>query len=281
MNSTLKHHARTLLLALLPLAHTLLLSNAAAQSLTNYSQEALATAVGAGGAVLLARDGTITLSSPITNFGDITLDGSGHQVTVSGGGAASPFCVAANARLTLLNLTLADGWASNGLGGAILVAGGTLNVTNCAFVSNLVTNTSGGPSRGGAVFNANGQVVLEGCSFTGNVACGADATSASTNDAAAGGGIWSDGALTVSRCTFVANSASGGSWSWQKHLRQRRQQRTRRRHKQPRRHASRRKHVHEQLRHRWRGRRGRRHLHAGFRRRRRPARRRRPGRRAL
>ena len=214
MNSTLRHHTKTLLLALLPLAPALFLSNAAAQSLTNYSQEALATAVGAGGTVLLARDGTITLSITITNFGDTTLDGSGHQVTISGGGGASPFCVAANARLTLLNLTLAHGSASNGRGGAVLVTGGNLNATNCAFLSNLVTNTGGGPSQGGAIFNANGQVVLEGCNFAGNVACGADATRAITNDAAAGGAIWSDGTLTVSRCTFVANSASGGSWSW-------------------------------------------------------------------
>jgi hypothetical protein len=246
MNSVLKHHARILLPALLALVPTLVLqltnvqfaqagtytlaaTNASGsltsapavltvvpwtRPLTNYSPDALATEAAAGGHLILAADGPIVLSSTITNSGDVTLDGSGHRVTLSGGGAVPLLLVSSNATLTLLNLTIADGSASNGLGGAILVAGGTLNATNCSFVSNLVANAGAGPSQGGAIFNANGQVTLEECTFTGNVAHGTGATSTATNSAGAGGAIYSDGTLTVSHCTFVGNSASGGSWSW-------------------------------------------------------------------
>ncbi len=177
----------------------------------NPTEADLRAALAQAGRVIVACDGTITLAGTIVVTNDTTLDATGHQVILSGSGAVRPFCVGSNTTLTLLNLTIANGVASDGQGGAILNAGGTLNATNCAFTGNLATNATGGPAQGGAIFNTNGQVALDRCIFTGNAARGANTSSASTNCDAAGGAVYSSGTVTARLCTFAGNSAAGSS----------------------------------------------------------------------
>ena len=84
--------------------------------------------------VTFACDGTILLANTITNVSDTRLDGSGHQVTISGNRAVRVFYVNTNVNFTVVNLTIADG---NSLGGsAILNLGGTVNLTGVTFRSN-------------------------------------------------------------------------------------------------------------------------------------------------
>src|ERR1039458_7126575 len=66
------------LLLLLPLAAW------AGGVVTNCTETALRAAMAGGGVVTFACDGTITLASTITNENDTALDGSGHNVTISG-----------------------------------------------------------------------------------------------------------------------------------------------------------------------------------------------------
>ncbi len=179
------------------------------------SEDLLRAATTAGGGAVLACDGTITLSRTITNSVDMILDGSGHQVTISGGGAVRPFCVGSNVTLTLVNLAVANGFASDGQAGAILNVGGTLNATNCTFSGNLATNASGGQAQGGAIFSTNGQVALNHCVFTGNTARGFDATWSFAYEGpgggALGGAVCSLGFMDVANSTFASNSVTGGA----------------------------------------------------------------------
>jgi uncharacterized repeat protein (TIGR03803 family) len=179
-------------------------------SVASCTEVALLAALAGPGPVKFTCDGALMLSNAITIAADAVLDGTGHQVTLSGGGAVRPLCVASNATLTLLNLTIAEGVAVDGQGGAILIANGALNATNCVFLSNLATNAGPGPSQGGAIFSASGRVALDHCTFAGNVARGSDATSNSTNYAGAGGAVYSAGLLRANGCTFVYNSTLGG-----------------------------------------------------------------------
>jgi hypothetical protein len=86
----------------------------------------------------LPATGTITLASTITNSVNLTLDGTGHALTISGNQAVRVLYVNTNVTLNLLSLTIANGWATNG--GGLLNQGGTVNITNCTFVFNAVSN---------------------------------------------------------------------------------------------------------------------------------------------
>jgi len=99
---------------------------------TNCTEAALRAAMAGGGVVTFTCDGTITLASTITNDFDLTLDGSGHGVTISGGGAVRVFYVSTNTGLTMINLTIANGLGTNG-GGGVYNAGGALSA--CAEVN--------------------------------------------------------------------------------------------------------------------------------------------------
>ena len=111
---------------------------------TNCTETGLRAAMAGGGTVTFACDGTILLANTITNTLNLTLDGSGHQVTLSGNYAARVFLVDTNVTLQMLNLTIANG-ASPG-GSAILNLGGTVNVTGVSFLSNTARPVYG--SRG-------------------------------------------------------------------------------------------------------------------------------------
>jgi hypothetical protein len=189
-------------------------------------EAALRAVVTGGGTVTFACDGTITLASTITNTLDTVLDGSGHQITISGSNACRVFFVNSNVNLTLVNLTIANGLSANGGG---IYNEGTLNATNCRFVANTaqgapgadftVPASPGQDGSGGAVYNS-GALNIIGCLFAGNSACGGaggwgqggfiDTYAGGVGGAGNGGAICNLGLLAVSGSTFWCNSAFGG-----------------------------------------------------------------------
>jgi hypothetical protein len=207
----------------------------AAGVVTNCTEAALRAAMAGGGTVTFACDGTITLASTITNENDTTLDGSGHNVTISGNGAVRVFVVNTNVNFTVAHLTICGGYSDGGsailnlggavsltndsfsgnngfdYGGAIYNRGGTLNAVDCSFSSNTKHfgagyGTLGG---GGAIYNSRGTVNALNCSFGGNQAFGMLFLGPPGN-IAFGGAIYNSGTLTLDLCTFTGNSASAG-----------------------------------------------------------------------
>jgi hypothetical protein len=176
-----------------------------------------------GGVVTFACDATITLASTLTIETNLTLDGSGHQVTISGGNAVRVFWVDANSTLILANLEVANGAVgANGdimppdyPGGAgILNLAGTVNATNCTFSDNnaaiRVAATLFGKS-GGAILNEwGGQVNLRSCAFVGNRASGGTMGMTETGCPGQGGAILNVGTVTLDLCAFTGNTATGG-----------------------------------------------------------------------
>lgn len=141
--------------------------------------------------------GTLTLNAdlpPITST--MTITGNGPTVlAISGNGAHLPFsCQAGLGTVTITDLTIKDG-----LGGAIVVQTGSLNVNRCSFTGN--------SANGGGAINCNGNTVyVTSSSFTGN----------NGNTAYGGGAIYLyTGNLTLLNCTLNANKvtqlASGGA----------------------------------------------------------------------
>jgi hypothetical protein len=155
--------------------------------------------------VTFACDGTIVLNDNILIGTNIVLDGSGHQVTISGSNAVRVFVVPADATLTLTHLTIADG-ATVGRGAGILNQGGTVNATDCRFVGNKASNVN--EFLGGAIYNG-GMMSLDLCIFTNNGAIGRN-LNYSLFFSGSGGAIFNEGMLVVRRSAFTGNYASGG-----------------------------------------------------------------------
>jgi len=180
--------------------------------LTNCTEAALRAAMAWGGTVTFACDGTITLASTITNTVNVTLDGSGHHVTISGGNAVRVFSVSANATLALVNLTIANGAVcgpGNPRGAGILNSGGTVNATNCTFSLNVVVpGGTRGASGGGAICSDGGLLQLLACDFVGNQA-GDPVPSGYGGADGEGGAIDNGGTAIVDLCTFTDNMAFG------------------------------------------------------------------------
>lgn len=121
------------------------------------------------------------------------------------------------ARVTLRNLTLQNGSALFDNGGAILAnAGVDLTLINVDFINNR-------SRRGGAIFTAGESTVIRNSRFTNNQAPlergGALFTtgaltlidsSFTTNKARAGGGLYSEGTVSISGSRFEGNNATAG-----------------------------------------------------------------------
>jgi len=219
-------------------------------TVTACTEAALRAAMAGGGTVAFACDGTITLAATITNTADAVLDGSGHQVTISGGDAVRVFCVTTNVSFQVTNLTIAHGLGRNGggilnlggnvlldgvlmqansascdaepqvagdpAGGGIFNQGGSVVGANCVFSGNTADHGSLPPSssssrtRGGALCNESGEIRLQSCSFYSNSVTGAPRPYVDTAHNASGGAIANSGTLAANLCTFSANSAAGG-----------------------------------------------------------------------
>jgi hypothetical protein len=195
---------------------------------TNCTETALHAAMAQGGTVTFACNGTITLTSTITNDLDVTLDGTGHQVTISASGnpfyGGPLFQINTNVHFKAVNLAICAAWggailnlggsvslsgvalagnqASDAGGGAILNQGGTVNATDCSFTGNLAPGGNGTPS-GGAILNRGGTVNATNCSFTGNLA------GQPFGSTACGGAIRNEtGEVNLSACSFAGNQAN-------------------------------------------------------------------------
>ena len=188
----IKHGVRgaVALLLLLPVAAW------AGGVVTNCTESALRAAISGGGVVTFACDGTITLSSTITNNLDVTLDGTGHQLTISGGSAVRVFSVNANISFTIVNLTIANG--ASPCGSAIQDLGGIVSLTGVTFSGNTAVGAASSDASGGAIWNQAGQVNLRSCALVGNRASGgAGAISIQPQPPGTGGGTGWGGRFTT------------------------------------------------------------------------------------
>ena len=181
----------------------------------------------AGGTITFAGDYTISLASTLTIAKNITVDGAGHAIIISGNRAVGVFKVNVGMTAGLKNLAINQGYNNNTTGnnnksgGGIWNNGGTLTVTNCAFTGNraevygggifndqngtlTVTNSTfsgnSAASQGGGIYSQNGTLIVTNSTFTRNA-----------TDRSFGGGITSYGALmTVTDSTFSGNASGLG-----------------------------------------------------------------------
>jgi hypothetical protein len=98
----------------------------------------LRAALAGGGAVTFACSGVITLTNTITIDADMTIDGSGQEVTISGNDAVRVFRVNEGATVTLNRLVISHGYSARYGGGisnagALLVSQSTLSGNNAMF----------------------------------------------------------------------------------------------------------------------------------------------------
>ena len=141
----------------------------------------------AGDTVTFSCSGTITLTATITIDKNLTLDGTGQSVTISGGDIVRVFIVNAGVTFNLQNLSVTHGTApGSGNNGGGVKNSGTLNVTNVTFSGN---------SAGyyGAGIYSTGTLNVTNVTFSGN------------SSGAGGGGISSTGTLNVTNSTFSGN----------------------------------------------------------------------------
>ncbi len=150
----------------------------------------------------------------ITN--SVILDGGGlpNGITISGEGASRIFQIKGGATTAVLyQLTL-----TKGTGGAIYGnSAGTLGLNGCTLFGN-----SG--SSGGAIYNSNTELYLNQCTLVGNAAdefggaiCNLQDNSPKTctlrnctvagNSGGIGGGLYTQGAVTLQQCIVAGNSA--------------------------------------------------------------------------
>jgi hypothetical protein len=132
---------------------------------------------------------TITLLSPLPTITDpdgLTIDGGSADITLSGNNAVRVFVVGNSAKLTLNNLTVANGRADNAGGGILNL--GTLEVNNSTISGNRAGTFSGG------IHNV-GTLEVNNSTISGNRA------------GTFSGGIHNVGTLTVNSSTISGNSA--------------------------------------------------------------------------
>lgn len=191
-----------------------------ASVVTDCTEANLRSAVEGGGVVTFACDGTIVLNNALVISADLVVDGGGRAITLSGNDTTPVFAVGGDRRLTLLNLTIANGRSANG--GAIGNDGGVINASNCVFSGNMATATN--DAGGGAIFNRNGWLTLQRCVFSDNKVLVTGVAGTGTNGgvgnwlggtggpggAAIGGGIWNLGQATLEDCYFIRNACTGG-----------------------------------------------------------------------
>jgi CSLREA domain-containing protein len=184
----------------------------------NAATNADCTAGSGADTITFSISGTIALGSTLPNIADgagLTIDGTGHLVTLSGGDAVRVMSVN-DVPLTLDHLTIADGSSANA-GGIYNL--GTLIITDCTISGNTATS-----ALGGGIYNGK-QLTVTNSTFTGNSAPQAAGGSIyntvtttiinstfSNNSAYDGGGIYNNGnSLTVRKSTFSGNSADASN----------------------------------------------------------------------
>jgi predicted outer membrane repeat protein len=151
-----------------------------------------ANANGEADTITFNVSGTITLSSVLpTISSEMTMDGNGQNITLSGGNAAPVMSVAGAGALTLQYITVANGRSLSGSGG--ITNNGGLSVRNCNFLNNV-------SEAGGGIANFSGTLTISDSTFSDNSA------------QVGGGGVYSATTKTVkiTGSTFLHNSSTGG-----------------------------------------------------------------------
>jgi hypothetical protein len=161
------------------------------------------TDVCAGGTITFDGDYTILLTSELGINKSLTIDGTGHNITISGNHVTRVFNLTGGT-ITLNRLTISDGYFVDGSysgdsGAGIRVSGSTLNLTN----STVSNNATGWPGGGGMELRS-GTANVSNSTFIGN-------------SGVYGGGIDTSNTTTlnVTNSTFSGNSATqaGGGLS--------------------------------------------------------------------
>ncbi|MBI3851507.1 MAG: hypothetical protein HY298_14710 [Verrucomicrobia bacterium] len=167
----------------------------AAGTVTNCTSIDLLTALSGGGLVTFACSGTINLTNSLTITNDTVLDGNSHAVIISGLGginAVRVFNVNTGVNFTIANLTLANGKSTNG--GAIFNNGGSVVATDCIFAGNTAIGIDG----------------FAGADGKSHPDAGANGVHGGAGGVGLGGAIYNLGEISLSRCSFQTNSATGG-----------------------------------------------------------------------
>ena len=196
------------------------------------SDAALRDAIAQGGRIMFDCDGTITLTNSLDILTDITLDGSGHNVVISGGDQYRIFSVKPLINFLVRNLTLSQGVhrgapnGGSGVGGAIYNDRGIVIVENCTLTQNSVVGAKGGttslgrpggPGRGGAIYNSFGKLTLTNCTLIGNRATGGPGEDSTAPLAPGGSGgrgegaaVYNDGGTVTFASSLVSSNGSAG-----------------------------------------------------------------------
>jgi CSLREA domain-containing protein len=143
--------------------------------------------------IIFSISGTITLGSALPNIANnMTIDGSGRSITVSGNNSVLVFRVNSGSTVILTSLTVANGQSYTYGGG--IENNGTLTVTNS-------TVTGNSAWFGGGIYNCLGTLTVTNSTISGNSA------------SAGGGGIFNIfGTLSVTNSLILNNTAySGGA----------------------------------------------------------------------
>jgi parallel beta-helix repeat protein len=178
-----------------------------------------------------ALTGTIHVPSKLFIFGPLSIEGPGaDRITVSGDDAYQIFYAQNDPgeAVSISGLTLADGYAEFGDGGAVYNQNGPMTISNSVIRDSSVYGISG-HGHGGAVASAAGSVTIENSTITGNYAYAGGAIASATGDVTIrsstldhnystyGGGVYTgDVDLVVSNSTMTQNHASNdGGAIWQ------------------------------------------------------------------
>lgn len=191
---------------------------------------AVSTVQASGGGTITFNCGgphTIVFSSVRTITSQVVVKG-GDVITLSGGDTTRLFSVAFGARLELRNITLSNGYAASGDGGAVFNDQGVLHLEHARFLNN---STSAEGGSGGAIASTRGPVTAINSLFENNSAANGGAVYLLFGDAVGtftdttfkdnrtlsefsglGGAIrlWIGASLTVRGCDFDGNSARNG-----------------------------------------------------------------------
>ncbi len=167
--------------------------------------------------ITFSVNGTITLAAGLPAISDdLTIDGSGQVVTISGNHLYRVFYINSGKTVTLDTLSITNGNGGSEGGGAIYNGGGILTVTNTVFSGNTAIE------YGGAIDNEAGSITVTGCTFSSNSAEYGGAidnyeasltvtnSTFSSNNATYGGGILNIATASVTGSTFSGNSAQFG-----------------------------------------------------------------------
>jgi hypothetical protein len=147
--------------------------------------------------ITFSVSGTIVLASTLPAVNDeLTIDGTGQSITISGDNKVQVIAVNPGTTLNLNGLTIANGLCSNCVGGGIFTKGGTVNVNHSTFSGNHATCSSPNcTTGGGAIANLEGVLIVSNSTFSANSA---------SNE---GGGIFNfNGSATVSNSTSPATA---------------------------------------------------------------------------